>query len=140
MPRLVITNIDYLVTVDPSRRIIRNGALAIQHDRIVAVGKSNEFPPNPGDDVIDGRGKLALPGIFDTHVHNAQQLGGSCGDEGYSGPERLFRRLWPVEAHMDKGDALCAGTALPAWGDPSGAHVLCGSRQLFRRRDGTGRQ
>ena len=30
MPRLVITNIDYLVTVDPSRRIIRNGTLVIQ--------------------------------------------------------------------------------------------------------------
>ena len=86
-------------------------ALVIQNDRIVGVGKSNEFPPNPGDDVIDGRGKLALPGIFDTHVHNAQQLGRSCGDEAYSGPERLFRRLWPVEAHTDKGDALCAGTA-----------------------------
>ena len=108
MPRLVIVNIDYLVTVDPSRRIIRDGALVIQDGRIVAVGKSSEFPSNPGDDVIDGRGKLALPGVFDTHVHNSQQLGRSCGDEAYSGPERLFRRLWPVEAHMDKGDALCA--------------------------------
>jgi hypothetical protein len=108
MPRLVIVNIDYLVTVDPSRRIIRDGALVIQDGRIVAAGKSSEFPSNPGDDVIDGRGKLALPGVFDTHVHNSQQLGRSCGDEAYSGPERLFRRLWPVEAHMDKGDALCA--------------------------------
>ena len=108
MPRLIIANIDYLVTVDPSRRIIRDGALVIQDGRIVAVGKTAEFPASPGDDVIDGRGKLALPGVFDTHVHNAQQLGRSCGDEAYSGPERLFRRLWPVEAHMDKGDALCA--------------------------------
>src|SRR5438045_5002859 len=108
MSRLVIANIDYLVTVDPSRRIIRDGALVIQDGRIVAVGKTGEFPANPDDDVIDGRGKLALPGVFDTHVHNSQQLGRSCGDEAYSGPERLFRRLWPVEAHMDKGDALCA--------------------------------
>src|SRR4051812_33884962 len=108
MPRLVIANIDYLVTVDPSRRIIRDGALVIQDGRIVAVGKSSEVASEPGDDVIDGRGKLALPGVFDTHVHNSQQLGRSCGDEAYSGPERLFRRLWPVEAHMDKGDALCA--------------------------------
>src|ERR1700732_5601262 len=108
MSRLVISNIDYLVTVDPSRRIIRDGTLIIEHGRIAAVGKSHELPPQTDDDVIDGRGKLALPGIFDTHVHNAQQLGRSCGDEAYSGPERLFRRLWPVEAHMDKGDALCA--------------------------------
>ena len=34
MPRLVIANIDYLVTVDPSRRIIRDGALVIDNDRI----------------------------------------------------------------------------------------------------------
>ena len=100
MSRLIIKNLDYLVTVDAGRRIIRDGALLIEGDRIAGVGKSSEFPCNAGDEVIDGRGKLALPGIFDTHVHNAQQLGRSCGDEAYSGPERLFRRLWPVEAHM----------------------------------------
>ena len=49
-----------------------------------------------------------MHGVFDIHVHNSQQLGRSCGDEAYSGPKRLFRRLWPVEAHMEKGDALCA--------------------------------
>ena len=96
MSRLVISHIDYLVTVDPSRRIIRDGALIIQGNRIVAVGKSSEFASQADDEVIDGRGKLALPGVFDTHVHNAQQLGRSCGDEAYSGPERLFRRLCPV--------------------------------------------
>ncbi len=46
MPRLIIANIDYLVTVDPSRRIIRDGALIIQNGRIAAVGKTAEFPPN----------------------------------------------------------------------------------------------
>ncbi|MBX9589843.1 MAG: amidohydrolase [Hyphomonadaceae bacterium] len=108
MARTVITNIDYLVTVDPGRRIIRDGALVIQGDRITAVGKTAEIKVQASDDIIEGRGKLALPGVFDTHVHNAQQLGRSCGDEAWSGPERLFRRLWVVEAHMDKGDALCA--------------------------------
>ncbi len=62
MPRLVITHIDYLVTVDPSRRIIRDGAIAIADGRITAVGKTNECPALPDDEVIDGRGKLALPG------------------------------------------------------------------------------
>jgi 5-methylthioadenosine/S-adenosylhomocysteine deaminase len=109
MTRLIIANIDYLVTVDQQRRIIRDGALAIEGDRIVAIGKSSDIATDSvNDTIIDGRGKLALPGIFDTHVHNAQQLGRGCGDEAYSGPERLFRRLWVVEAHMDRGDALCA--------------------------------
>jgi cytosine/adenosine deaminase-related metal-dependent hydrolase len=70
MHRLIITNIDYLVTVDPSRRIIRDGALVMQDDLIVAVGKTAEFPAGLDDDVIDGRGKLALPGVFDTHVQS----------------------------------------------------------------------
>jgi cytosine/adenosine deaminase-related metal-dependent hydrolase len=47
MPRLIISNIDYLVTVDPSRRIIRDGALVIRDGRIVAVGKTAEVPSNP---------------------------------------------------------------------------------------------
>ena len=108
MPRIIISNIDYIVTVD---LVVGSFAAARWSSKMTALPRSARLlnsPANPGDDVIDGRGKLALPGVFDTHVHNSQQLGRSCGDEAYSGPERLFRRLWPVEAHMDKGDALCA--------------------------------
>jgi 5-methylthioadenosine/S-adenosylhomocysteine deaminase len=108
MARLVVKNIDYLVTVDRARRIVRDGAVVIEDGRFAAVGKTAEIASDPADDVIDGRGKLVLPGLFDTHIHNAQQLGRGLGDEAYSGPERLFRRLWVVEAHMDAGDALCA--------------------------------
>src|SRR5579864_8518391 len=108
MSRLLIQNIDYLVTVDQGRRILRDGAVAIENGRFVAVGKTADVSAEAGDEVIDGKGKMVLPGLFDTHIHNAQQLGRGLGDEAYSGPERLFRRLWVVEAHMDSGDALCA--------------------------------
>lgn len=109
MPDVLIKNADYVVTVDRDRRIIRDGAIAINGNKIVGVGKTGELAPRyPNADVIDARGKLALPGIFDTHIHNAQQLGRGLGDEAFSGPERLFRRLWVVESHMDAGDALCA--------------------------------
>jgi len=108
MSRLLIQNIDYLVTVDKGRRILCDGTVAIENGRFAAVGKTKEFSAEGFDEVIDGKGKMVLPGLFDTHIHNVQQLGRGLGDEAYSGPERLFRRLWVVEAHMDKGDALCA--------------------------------
>jgi 5-methylthioadenosine/S-adenosylhomocysteine deaminase len=109
MAEMLIKNADYVMTVDPQRRIIMDGAVAIKDDRIVAVGKTAELAPRfPGAEIIDGRGKLVLPGLFDTHIHNTQQLGRGLGDEAYSGPERLFRRLWVVESHMESGDALCA--------------------------------
>lgn len=110
MPGLLIRNADYVVTVDRDRRIIiTDGAVAIMNDRIAAVGKTADVAPQfPDAETLDGRGKLVLPGLVDTHIHNAQQLGRGLGDEAYSGPERLFRRLWVVESHMDAGDALCA--------------------------------
>ena len=109
MQKILIKDADFLVTVNKARRIIRDGSLAIEGGRIVAVGKASDMPPRfAADETIDARGRLVLPGLFDTHIHNAQQLGRGLGDEAYSGPERLFRRLWVVEAHMDSGDALCA--------------------------------
>jgi 5-methylthioadenosine/S-adenosylhomocysteine deaminase len=109
MADVLIRNADYVVTVDKERRIIRDGAIAIVGNKIAAVGKTQEVAPRyPIADVIDARGKLAMPGLFDTHIHNAQQLGRGLADEAISGPERLFKRLWVVESHMDAGDALCA--------------------------------
>src|SRR5581483_6448725 len=98
-----------VVTVDKERRIIRDGAVATAGQKIAAVGKTSEIAPQyPNAEVVDARGKLVMPGCFDTHIHNAQQLGRGLADEAISGPERLFKRLWVVESHMDAGDALCA--------------------------------
>lgn len=109
MTDLIIKNADYLVTVDKERRIIRDGAVAVAGQKIVAVGKTSEIAARyPNAQAIDARGKMVMPGLFDTHIHNAQQLGRGLADEAISGPERLFKRLWVVESHMDSGDALCA--------------------------------
>ena len=43
MARLVIANIDYLVTVDRDRRIITDGALVLEGGRIRAVGKTRDI-------------------------------------------------------------------------------------------------
>lgn len=108
MAALLIKNADYVVTVDRERRIIRDGAVAVNGDRIAAVGKTSDLAPAfEADEVIDAAGKLVMPGLIDTHVHQAQQLGRGLADEAYAA-ERLFKRLWIVEAHMEPEDALCA--------------------------------
>ena len=56
-------------------------------------------------EIMDGRGKLVLPGLFDTHIHGAQQLGRGLGDNMY---QRFFTHLWKIESEIDEGDALCA--------------------------------
>jgi imidazolonepropionase len=50
--------------------IIKNGAVAVQDDKIVAVGASDEIAAQyESDTVIDARGKAVVPGFVDCHTH-----------------------------------------------------------------------
>jgi imidazolonepropionase len=61
--------------------IIRNGALAIDDNEIVAVGQTNEVlaTVERATTVIDATGKIVLPGFVDCHTHLV--FGGSREDE-----------------------------------------------------------
>lgn len=108
MVRILIRDIDWLVTVDEGRRVITNGAVGIEDDRVVFVGKASDLADdfNP-DQVIDGRGHMALPGFIDTHVHNTQHLGRGLGD-GCDMPTLLLERLYAYESVMTAEDAYWA--------------------------------
>jgi 5-methylthioadenosine/S-adenosylhomocysteine deaminase len=59
-----------IVTLDPERRIITHGSVAIDRDKIVAVGKADEVDAAfAGREVIDGRRFVAAPGFVNGHIH-----------------------------------------------------------------------
>ena len=108
MVRLLIRNADWVVTVDRERRIVRDGAVAILDDRIVDVGKTDDIERTfKADTIIDARGKLVLPGLIDTHVHNTQQLGRGLADE-CDIPKHLLQRLYGYEKELTEEDAYWA--------------------------------
>ncbi len=94
--------------MDPTRRIVSDGAVAIEGSRIVAVGKTEEIESFfQADKIIDAAGKLVMPGLVDTHVHNSQQLGrGLC--DGCDLPVHLFERLYGYEQQLSEEDAYWA--------------------------------
>src|SRR5216683_6097546 len=64
-----------VVTMDPARRILLDGSVLIDGERIVQVGRAGDVKAQtPPDRVIDGRGRLVLPGFIDTHVHLSEHL------------------------------------------------------------------
>jgi len=71
---LVIAGADVL-TMDTGCRVISDGALAIADGRIVWVGPATEvsrrFVPAYR---LDAPGRIAMPGLLDTHFHTGQQL------------------------------------------------------------------
>ena len=96
-----------IATVDASGTEYRDGHLVIEGDRIVAVGEG-PAPDGPEDAArIDGRGRLATPGLVNCHHHLYQ-----WATRGLAQQATLFEwlvELYPVWALID--DETCWATA-----------------------------
>ena len=65
------------LTADPQRGrelgqlgIIKNGAVLVRDEKIVAVGDSNDLrQANPGEPALDASGCVVMPGFVDPHTH-----------------------------------------------------------------------
>jgi 5-methylthioadenosine/S-adenosylhomocysteine deaminase len=107
---LVIADIDWLITVDPGRRIIRDAAIVVDGGRIVAVGKSAEIAKGyAGKRKVDGRHTVVTPGFIDCHLHASFQLSRGLADEA-NAQSFLFDRMYPYEAALDGDDVRVSAT------------------------------
>lgn len=97
------------ITLDEKTPIIE-GCLVIQDDRIQYVGKTVQEPLEMFDEVIDGTGKLYMPGLVNTHGHAAMSLLRGYGDD-LALQVWLEQKMWPMEAKFTSKD-VHAGTAL----------------------------
>ncbi len=70
-----------VITMDPERRIIDKGAVAIKKDKIIAVGSARKIlKDQKAHKVIDARGKVIMPGLIDTHGHSGTTLAKNIAD------------------------------------------------------------
>jgi 5-methylthioadenosine/S-adenosylhomocysteine deaminase len=64
-----------IVTLDPHRRVIQNGAVLIEGEKILAVGRSDQLKSDFAHAVrMDATDKVVLPGFIDTHVHLSEHI------------------------------------------------------------------
>ena len=66
---LKIENARFILTVDPQRRIIQDGSILIEGQRIVRVGKDSELADVTAERVIDAREMVVTPGFCNGHMH-----------------------------------------------------------------------
>jgi len=84
--------------------VIEDGAVAIEADRVVAVGKTEELKREySAERVLDASRMVVLPGLVDCHVHLAQALIRGCADD-VSLVEWLKERVWPLQGHYTRED------------------------------------
>jgi cytosine/adenosine deaminase-related metal-dependent hydrolase len=66
---LKIEGARFVMTVDPERRIIRDGSIVIEGQRIAQIGKASELQDVPADRVIDASEMVVTPGFCNNHMH-----------------------------------------------------------------------
>lgn len=96
-----------VVTLDDDRRIIDRGAVAIEGDRIVAVGSADELAHYRPARVVDCSGRVVLPGLIDCHTHLFQGLIRTAG-EGIPLWTWLRDLMWPYSAAISVEDVRIA--------------------------------
>jgi 5-methylthioadenosine/S-adenosylhomocysteine deaminase len=60
----------YVITMDEKRRIIRDGGVVYEGDRILAVGKTDELKKEYRfDETFGDKNFVVMPGLINTHMH-----------------------------------------------------------------------
>lgn len=94
--------------MDRARRIIKDGAIAINENKIVGVGKTDELIAKyKGEKIIDAEKMVVLPGFINTHTHFYETLLRGLGDN-YQLFDWLHKIVYPITANLRKEDVYYA--------------------------------
>ncbi|HEY0269450.1 MAG TPA: amidohydrolase family protein [Sphingomonas sp.] len=103
-----------IVSMDESRRVITDGAIAIAGDRIAAIGKRADVEAEcRAAETIDGRRFVATPGFVNGHVHLTETLLKGFMPEALPFDEALMRWVIPLyEGNSPADQAIAARLAI----------------------------
>ncbi len=92
---MLITNAT-IFTLGEANRRIDNGAIRTEGALIREVGVSAELTPRPGEETLDARGKLVLPGFLCGHTHFYGALARGMAIPGAPATNfvEILERLW----------------------------------------------
>lgn len=109
MVELLIKNAAYIVTLNDSREIITDGAVAVNNGIIEAVGKTAELLKQypQARKIIDCAQGLVMPGLINAHSHTVQQLARGLGNGLYY-PTYMKERIQNYEEALSPEDAYYA--------------------------------
>jgi 5-methylthioadenosine/S-adenosylhomocysteine deaminase len=101
-----------VVTMDGQRRVIVDGAVAVQGESIVAVGASAAIESRyEAAKRIEARGALVMPGLINGHAHAAMSLFRGMADD-LSLDDWLHKYIFPAEARNVNEEFVIWGTRL----------------------------
>jgi 5-methylthioadenosine/S-adenosylhomocysteine deaminase len=101
-----------VVTMDAAKRVIENGAVAIDGAEIVAVDTDEAIRKQfRATDTIDAGGQVIMPGLINTHTHAPMVLFRGLADD-LALQEWLTKYIFPAEAKLVSPEFVRVGTRL----------------------------
>ena len=97
-----------VVTMDDDDRVLKDACIGVRDGRIAFIGAG--VPAEPAARTLDCTGKIAMPGLINTHAHAAMSLMRGYADD-YVLQEWLNDHVFPIEAKLTPGDVYL-GTQL----------------------------
>ena len=89
-----------LLTMDSRGTQFKNGAVAINGEKIVAAGAADDFASWNASRIIDARGGIIMPGLVNTHTHAAMTCFRGLADD-LPLMTWLNDYIFPAEAKLD---------------------------------------
>lgn len=97
-----------IVTVNPSREIILDGAIAVQGNLIADIGKSTDLKDKyPNEEIVDLADCIVIPGLVSCHMHTAQTLLRGAADD-LELISWLCERIWVLQGNFTNEDGYAA--------------------------------
>ena len=111
MSRVVVTDAAYVVTVDDADTVLTDTTVVVEDGTITELRPAGSAPVD-ADTVVDGRGRLVLPGLVNLHTHLPMTLlRGLAEDVDLQG---FLTRVWAAEGAVMDPDTVELGATLGA--------------------------
>jgi cytosine/adenosine deaminase-related metal-dependent hydrolase len=108
-----------IIPMDPMRRIIENGSIVIENEKIIDVGKTDELSKKHTSDIeLNASKMVVLPGLMDGHAHAGHSLLRTLGmhnNTWYKACEEIYGKgstleFWEADSALLNLERLKFGT------------------------------
>jgi 5-methylthioadenosine/S-adenosylhomocysteine deaminase len=126
-----------VITMDPARRVIEDGAVVIVGNRIAAVGTTAELKARfRARQVIDAHRKIVMPGLIDGHGHAGHEMLKTLGADS-DGWDEIAERMYAHGSTPEfwHADAQLAGLERLKFGVTTSVNFFGGGADVYRVDD-----
>jgi 5-methylthioadenosine/S-adenosylhomocysteine deaminase len=103
MADLLIKNARYLFTMNKQKKILKNGAVAVEGNKIIDLGKTRDIEKkHQSKIIIDARNKIVMPGFINVHTHSSSAINRGLCEELSNVLSTIFLPLKGKQTEEDK--------------------------------------